>query len=755
MVFYNKQINKNTKTLLILLTLSLIFLGIIFYKVFTNPFYYFSADNSELYFPWWVFISRSMRDGQFPFLNPYWFSGSLPFASIETNLFYPLYALISFISSFTINLNTLYYFFFTTGLLHYIIASFTFYFLAKNGLKLSSFASIFGSLIYAFSGSFIGRFTHIIVIYTFAWIPLLYLFHILFIQQPSIKKFIGIVLTLMMIITASHPQYTYYVFIFYTFASLSLPFFLRKYRIYLIMLSFLALLIACLLTSYKLLAFLELSKNIIRTAPQFTIYNLYNSLHPLYFLTLLAPYAFGKHQIGYWGSEYPWGNWENFLYMGIIPLLAIPFIILWKNKPLLYFFLLNTCITLILLFGKYNWLSTIINQNLPFSDKITMISKYSIFLHFYLAVLATAGIHVIQNLKLNKKIFFLFIAYVGFLTIFLFFLKNNFLQLLPEKKGPPNLDAYIYAQKNIIQSFYLILVSVLFISLPLMLHKKKLLYLLILIYAFDLSLSVAHFNPIEQSFGTPNQYFGSNRIFEKIKQDKSVYRVYGINPRNVNMIERIESTYGYHTVETISYETIKPLILPENKNILDLLNIKYLIAEDDLSAYPYLDKIDDALWINKTVLPRVTFIPNAIIQNNPEEIMSLVLDKIFDPRKTVIISTHMPAQNTTNILSNEVKVETKEYRNGYLKAQVDSPGGYLFFSQLQYPGWNASIDGKRTTLLPANLAFYAIKIPSGNHTVEFFYISRSIEIGFDISIVTFATLSIGYIFYMKKRSRNK
>jgi len=32
-----------------------------FPKILVDPFYYFAADVSELYFPWWVYLNQSVR----------------------------------------------------------------------------------------------------------------------------------------------------------------------------------------------------------------------------------------------------------------------------------------------------------------------------------------------------------------------------------------------------------------------------------------------------------------------------------------------------------------------------------------------------------------------------------------------------------------------------------------------------------------------------------------------------------------------
>jgi len=49
------------------------------------------------------------------------------------------------------------------------------------------------------------------------------------------------------------------------------------------------------------------------------------------------------------------------------------------------------------------------------------------------------------------------------------------------------------------------------------------------------------------------------------------------------------------------------------------------------------------------------------------------------------------------------------------------------------PGWRATIDGAPAAVQRANVAFRAVAVPAGRHTIEYLYRPRSITVGLAVS----------------------
>lgn len=756
MPLFKKKFGKYILEMLLLTGLTVFFLGLLFHHFFTNHFYYFAADISELYYPWWVYLNEAVRTFSFPLLNRFWFMGSLPFASLETSVFYPPYLIIQFAFNAQKNLDTAYFYHFGMEMAHYLLASLSFYLLSRIGLKLNKYSSIFGAVIYSCSGVFVGRFLHTVVILTLAWLPLLYLFYILFIER---KKLIYALLTsvvLSLIITSGHPQMIYYVFLFFGIAVLYYCFiYLGKQKVFFCLISFGIILLSLLVTAPKILLTYELSRNIIRTTTETTIANLYNSIHPFYYLTLLIPYLFGKHFIGYWGSDYPWGNWENFLYLGILPILVLPLAKLWQNKKMLCFFFLNFAFCLFLLLGKYNFLSALVNRSLPFSDNLTMLSKLTNHSHFFLAVLVAIALNNLFGREIKRQHLIKLLIYCSGIGLLLLVIKPTFATIFHFTDRPvPSFQALAFIAASIDNARLLYLINVIILVLFIISRKKRLLYILVLIYAFDIFSSAGNFNPIEASPGKPSVYFGSNVLVEKIKTDQSIFRVENLLPRNANMIYKIETTSGYHTIETKAYQQLFNLYNLNNREVLNLMNIKYFISDRDLSQLANFRPAAFNLWENQEVLPRIYYVPNYRVLSSSGEMVDTLIGN-FNPTKEVLF---LKADFVKPVLKDKEKlpeekgqIQVTNYSANLLEALVKTDSfGYLVISQLQYPGWQAKIDGKKQKLLPANLVFYALPLEAGQHKISIYYDSKPLKYGLGIML---ATVFLIILTFMKTKWR--
>jgi len=88
------------------------------------------------------------------------------------------------------------------------------------------------------------------------------------------------------------------------------------------------------------------------------------------------------------------------------------------------------------------------------------------------------------------------------------------------------------------------------------------------------------------------------------------------------------------------------------------------------------------------------------------------------------------------------------WRGSALHVKMPKPG-VLVVADTDYPGWEATIDGKEVPILRANVAFRAVEVPAGEHVVEFRFRPASARHGL-IASFFFLALSAGAAFYRRK-----
>ena len=62
--------------------------------------------------------------------------------------------------------------------------------------------------------------------------------------------------------------------------------------------------------------------------------------------------------------------------------------------------------------------------------------------------------------------------------------------------------------------------------------------------------------------------------------------------------------------------------------------------------------------------------------------------------------------------------------------------GYLFLSEMFYPGWKATVDGHPRPIMRGNYLFRVVQVPAGPHVVRFIFDPLSIKVGMGVTVLT-------------------
>jgi uncharacterized membrane protein YfhO len=285
--------------------------------------------------------------------------------------------------------------------------------------------------------------------------------------------------------------------------------------------------------------------------------------------------------------------------------------------------------------------------------------------------------------------------------------------------------------------------------------------------AFDLFFIGRSFNPTI----VPQDIFPRPDAIRFLEQDESLFRITGTNMilyPNTSMIFGLQDVRGYEAVVPRRYMALinripghfqqrtSSLFVHPHSSLLDLLNVKYVLTEQDLGGRWELVHDDGSavkVYCNRDVLPRAFVVYRAEVIADPERSLSRVTDHGFDFRNVVVLEKlpdgwqDLQAESQTASVIRTVRYSPNQIM---LEAETDQKA-ILVLTDAYMPGWKARIDGQDAEIHVADHAFRALVVPAGTHQVEFVYRPLSFWGGAAISLLTAAIMVVALVVGVKRR----
>lgn len=678
------------------------------------------TDPVRQQYPWKNLAIGQESKGEVPLWNPYEMTGKPLLANFQSGSFYPLNILF-FAKPFYIPWS-----------IYIILGTFLslfFTYLYLNNLKFGKTSSLFGSIVFAFSGFSIAWLEWGNIIHTILWLPLILLsVDKIFEKKKNIKWVIVFIFSLMLSFFAGHLQLFFYVFILSIFYFLFRLFSEGKSlsKILILAGSMLVFSIATFCQWFPTLQFIMQSA---RSIDQDNWQKIGWFIPWQNLIQFISPDFFGNPAtLNYWGIF----NYGEFIgYVGILPLiLALFSLFLIKNRTIFFF---GCTLFVSIIFAYPTFLAKI-----PFILNIPLISTAQptrlIFIaDFSLAILAAFGL---DHLNKFRKSMFYILAIIGFLfvSLWLFILKFPINSIIP----PENISI---AKNNLILPSLLFLLSSILITVNLFFRKiprSIVVWLIIFVSIFDLFRFGWKFTPFTKS----SYLYPNTSALTFLNSDIGNYRVLSTNPQilppNFLTMYKIQTVDGYDPLYLENYaqlivslerntSNIEPpfgfnrIITPHNfsSGITDLLGVKYVLSLTDLSS-PKLEKVfqegETRIYENKNVLQRAFFVAQTIFADNNKDTASEIFKNKDNLGKVAVVNDKN--FNAEWSLGNAI---IKEYKENKVIIQTQNKGkGFLILTDSFYPTWHAKIDSKEVKIERADLNFRGLVVPPGSHDIEFY-----------------------------------
>tara|TARA_R110002111_G_scaffold66446_5_gene108287 strand:+ start:19776 stop:22214 length:2439 start_codon:yes stop_codon:yes gene_type:complete len=438
----------------------------------------------------------------------------------------------------------------------------------------------------------------------------------------------------------------------------------------------------------------------------------------------------------------------------------------------------GTILSLLLSYGKnFGFITDLFIDYVPFYNKFRAVSSIQVILELCIPVL---GIFALSRLfndfqkdeeKLKALLYSVGIT-AGLAIIFLLFKSTLFdFEGLRDDQyisayGQPFMDAVIKDRKSLmttdtLRTLILVLLSA--GTIYLFLKKKLSETLVVVVFAvlilFDLVTVDKQYvnNDNFISAIKVDKPYQPNQADKEILKDKGHFRVMDMSTEGQRMPAKAayyhNSLMGYSAAKLGRVEELLEFhVYKNNMNVLNMLNTKYIIAEEQGQIFPYTntEANGNAWFVSKL----------KVVADANQEIVAL--DSLNTKTTAVLEQTVQTDNNlkTTYQVDSIASIQLKEFKPNYLKYESNNTNvGLAVFSEIYYAqGWNAYIDGTLTPHFRVNYVLRALELPKGNHTIEFKFEPQVVKTGSNVALVSSAILVIllllGVFYEFKRRKVN-
>lgn len=476
-----------------------------------------------------------------------------------------------------------------------------------------------------------------------------------------------------------------------------------------------------------------------------------------------------KHTPTYWGDQ---PIVEAPAYVGAVVLFLFVFALLVVKGRLKWWLVGGTIMSLLLSYGKnLGFLTDFFIDYVPMYDKFRAVSSIQVILELCIPVLAIFGlVHLFNDFEKNEdKLKALKIAagISGGLAILFLLFKGSFdfvgandvyYRQAYGEYGQSFVDALKADRKSMytadtLRTLILVLHSA--GGIWLYLQKKLSQNVLVVVFAvlilFDL-VNVDRRYVNNENFVSALQVskpYQANAADLEILKDDGHFRVFDVASSGARASYFHNSLSGYHAAKLGRYnELFNFYIAKNNINVLNMLNTKYIIADDEQGGiFPYE---------NEDANGNAWFISEIEKVNSANAEMT-ALENLDTKNKAVTTQDLAAAKFKTDSIATLL---LSEYKPNYLKySSNNNNDGFAVFSEIYYgDGWNAYVDGKLQPHYRVNYVLRGMPIPKGQHTIEFKFEPQVVKTGSTIALASSALVGLLIlvgIVYMRKQVREK
>lgn len=727
----------------------------------------------------WVSMVKSF---ELPLWNPHNYSGIPLLATLQPGIFYPPH-LLYLILPFNVAWNWVI-------ILHFFFSGLATYTLLRY-LRVSKAGAIVGATIFMLSGYLISihnLLTHLLAV---PWFPLVIVSFLKYFETANIKHIIICSILLAIQFFAGAPEISIVTVMalcaltvdpryFLPLHSPPIPSLPKRARAWGV-----TIVLFLLLSSIQLLPFLELKAHSIRAGGLSYPEAITWSFAWRDFIQFFVPDAFGYFTSSkkYWSNQ----SWLLTLYWGITPFVLSSFyFVSGDRKWPVFVSLMAVC--LILALGGNTPLYRILYHVPPFNS-IRYPVKFIFLFIFLVSLTAGLGFDAVRkgisdgSRRVQRLVSFFF--YFGFVFVILWGLFNLYgkavarffesMGLVPESYNEPAINIH-NIKRFLLFSFSFCTMLLVFMRTR---FKKAASFALALLVGLDIFLAnMGYYTSGSWKFYIDTNKWGEHTFLGKMSSAGETERYFvtfkTLGEFNHFPYDRailappyagIFGLYAFGGAEVLrinNYEMFSNLLkdsptIEAGKKYLDVSGVRYVISafQVDDKDFELLHSLEAGqkkayLYAYKRFRGRFLLYGKIRMAKDHREALAMIRDPSLDLTKELVIIAKEPLNPDTGALDGEVKLVS--YRANALSLRCrTNRDSFLYVSDVHYPGWKAYVNSNQVALHQANLAFRAVLVPAGTHTVSFVYRPMSFSVG--CFLTTLGVLLSLFLFLWGNRRR--
>lgn len=420
---------------------------------------------------------------------------------------------------------------------------------------------------------------------------------------------------------------------------------------------------------------------------------------------------------------------------------------------------------LIMTFGKWTLLPTILYYIVPLFSFFRNLSFFSIIPAFVFSLIVAWALN-----EKSRKITPLSKAFFGaLLNLLVLILLTSF------------------TKQSVIQNTYITFIVIFLGFVAFYYYQKtvdaKTLYAILLAAVLIEATFLTNSKTYANSKVSPKDVFKQNKVVNAlVANSQQLDRVEVLQTQHNYSVDHagLEQTAGYLSLASsygskINEELTLSKCGPEN--IRDLLGVSYIVSSKELSecGWETINKFDQGLaktdfyYFNYESLSWEPMKSDTVftIYKRPKRQQRLFLASSVEehPQTSQVLKELSKEQDPTKVYvsdnykqitpSKEDTITISEYSRNYIKAHANVKGqAFVANSTGYYPGWWAKVNGKWQKPTQTNWFMQGIHIPEGESVIEFIYIPYGIIAG-GIYITIVLILWLIYFVFLTKKSNLK